>query len=79
MQSTSASTGGTAPSTTKVVSTATNVSSGSAALAADFAKNGEMAIFVVKGIREISPLKKHPIAKNTNIGDQKRLKIKIAN
>jgi hypothetical protein len=76
MRSTSASTGGTVPST-KPVSAATNVSSGLAASAADIAKSGEMAVTAVKGSREISPLKKDSIAKNINMGDQKRLKLRF--
>lgn len=76
MRTSAASTGGTAPST-KLGSAAANVSSGSAASAADIAKSGEMAGTAVKGIREISPLKKDSIAKNINIGDQKRLTLRI--
>ena len=75
MWSAYARTGGMSPCTTKLVSTVTYASPGTIALAVDFAKNGEMVISAVKGIREISPLRKDTISRNTNISDQKRLKL----
>jgi len=63
---------------TKVTSVANSVLSGSADLAANISKNGEMVVTAFKGSREIFHLKRIWLLRMyVNIGDQKHFKLRI--